>query len=271
MEECKNCSASLYGKYCANCGQKAYSEEDKSVKKLLGEAVHFITHFEGKFFTTLKTLFLAPGKLSGDYSNGLRQKYYKPVSFYLLLVVFYLLFPLFSGLNMEMKYYKNIDVTGSFISRQIERKMQKEKLTEARLTEKFHQKSKSTSKILLLLLIPLTVPLLWLLYFYRKRPVFDNFILATEVNIFYLLVFYILFPPLYLLVIRFTHSYLPEKSISTLLSLLFALYASVLFRKVFAEKWGLAVIKGILFVILHTAMLTLIYKTIVFEVTFALL
>ncbi|MBX2953554.1 MAG: DUF3667 domain-containing protein [Leadbetterella sp.] len=271
--ECKNCNAEVNGKYCNHCGQKVYTEEDKSVKKLFGEAVHFITHFEGKFFTTLKTLFLHPGKLSKDYSNGLRQKYYKPVSFYLLVVVLYLVFPLFSGLNMEMKYYKNIRFTGPYISGQIEKRIQQENLTEAQLAEKFHQKSQSTSKILLLLLIPFTVPLLWLLYFYKKRHLFDNFILATEINIFYVLAFYLLFPPLYLAIIRITNSpsYLTEGKISFLLSVIFIVYVSVLFRKVFMEKWWIALVKGFLFVCLHTAMLTIIYKTIVFEVTFALL
>lgn len=271
MPECKNCNAELSGKYCAHCGQKVYTDKDKSVKKLFSEAVHFITHFEGKFFTTLKTIFLHPGKLSKDYSEGTRQKYYKPVSFYLLLVVLYLIFPLFSGLNMEMRYYKKINFTGTYITRQIEKKAQKAKITEAQLAEKFHHKSQSTSKILLLLLIPLTVPLLWLLYFYKKRHIFDNFILATEINIFYLLAFYLLFPPLYLAVIKMTNAYLTENMISTLLSVIFVLYASVLFRKVFMEKWWTAIAKGFLFVFLHTAMLTVIYKTIVFEVTFALL
>lgn len=269
--ECKNCNAEVNGKYCAYCGQKVYTDEDKSVKKLFGEAVHFITHFEGKFFTTLKTIFRHPGKLSRDYSNGLRQKYYKPVSLYLLLVVLYLVFPLFSGLNMEMKYYKNVNLTGAYINGQIEKKIQEENLTEAQLTEKFHQKSQSTSKVLLLLLIPFTVPLLWLLYFYKKRHLFDNFILATEINIFYLLAFYLLFPPLYLAIIRITNAYLTENRISLILSVVFILYVSVLFRKVFMERWWVALVKGFLFVFLHTAMLTIIYKTIVFEVTFALL
>lgn len=271
MTNCKNCNAEMYGRYCASCGQKVYTDKDKSVKNLMNEAFHFLTHFEGKFFTTLKAIFFKPGKLSMDYGNGIRQKYYKPVSFYLLLVVLYLVFPMFSGLNMEMKYYKRLEISGPYISKQIDKKLQQTQLTEAALTEKFHQKSKNTSKILLLLLIPLTVPIIYILYFYKKRTLFDNFILATEICNFYLLVFYLLFPMIIMAVISLLKYQPNERAISTVLSLLFAFYSMAIFKKLFAEKWWVTIIKGLIFVVLQTAMLTIIYKFIVFEITFALI
>lgn len=271
MSKCKNCNAELFGKFCSACGQKVYTEKDKSVKNLLYEAFHFITHFEGKFFNTLKTIFRRPGKLSIDYSQGIRQRYYKPISFYLLIVVLYLIFPLFQGLNMEMKYYKKNVLWGDYVSRQIEDHLTKEGITEAQLSEKFHQKSKNTSKVLLLLLIPLTVPILYLLYFNKKRLLFDNIILATEVNIFYLLVIYILSPILILPVMKVFKFTLTEFTLALLLLVVFITYASVLFQRVFKEKWWLSIIKGILLAVLHTVMLTFVYKVIVFEVTFAIM
>lgn len=271
MEICKNCGSVINGKYCANCGQKVYTEKDKSLKHLLEEVFHFITHFEGKLFTSLKTILRTPGKLSVDYSEGIRQKYYKPISLYLLLVILYLIFPLFQGLNMEMKYYKKIDLFGNIISRQIDNKLIKDQLTEEQLAEHFHQKSHSTSKILLLLLIPLTAPIIYLLYFRRKRKLFDNFILATEINIFYLLAFYILFPILIYLIIYLFHSQWTERVISITLSGFFVIYTSILLHNVFKEKWWISILKGLIFVVLHTLMLVILYKTIVFEVTFALI
>lgn len=271
MSKCKNCHAELYGKFCSACGQKVYTEKDKSVKNLLHEAFHFITHFEGKFFNTLKTIFRYPGKLSIDYSQGIRQRYYKPISFYLLIVVLYLTFPLFSGLNMEMKYYKKNVLWGAYVSRQIEDKLTKEGITEAQLSDKFHQKSKSTSKVLLLLLIPLAVPILYLLYFNNKRLLFDNIILATELNTFYLLVIYILSPIVILPVIEVFKLTLTEFKLSLLLLVVFVTYATVLIQRVFKEKWWLSIIKGILLAFLHTVMLMMVYKGIVFEFTFAVI
>ena len=87
--KCKNCESILNGKFCSNCGQKIYSERDKSLSNISEEVLHFMTHFEGKLFNTLKVIYLYPGKLSLDYSSGIRQKYYKPISLYLLIVILY--------------------------------------------------------------------------------------------------------------------------------------------------------------------------------------
>src|SRR5687768_6645997 len=99
---CKNCGNHFSGKFCNNCGEKVITGHDKSVLHLVDEGFHFLTHFEGKFFTTLRTMFSKPGLLSLDYCNGIRKRYYKPVSFFLLLVILYLLFPMFQGLNMTL-------------------------------------------------------------------------------------------------------------------------------------------------------------------------
>ncbi|GAB3551928.1 hypothetical protein GCM10027577_33240 [Spirosoma fluminis] len=271
MTTCTNCGTNFEGRFCCNCGQKKYTDKDKSLKHLLEEPLHFITHFEGKVFTTLKAIFFHPGRLATDYSSGIRLKYYKPISLYLLIVVVYLIFPLFSGLNMEMKYYKRLDISGPFITKQIETKLKTNAVTEEQLTEKFHQKSQSTSKLLLFLLIPLSVPIIFLLYFYKKRWVFDNFILATEINSFYLLVLYLLFPVLFILFLRLVHWQSSESVVSSILAVVFWLYTSRIFYNVFREKWWISVSKGLLFAFLHTMMVHVVYKTIVFEVTFALL
>src|SRR4051812_13168732 len=78
---CKNCSNQFTGNYCNNCGEKVYTAHDKSILHFLEEGMHFITHFDGSFFSTLKAIFTTPGKLSTDYTNGIRKRYFKPLSF----------------------------------------------------------------------------------------------------------------------------------------------------------------------------------------------
>ncbi|HYC86973.1 MAG TPA: DUF3667 domain-containing protein, partial [Chryseosolibacter sp.] len=107
MNTCKNCTAPVDSNYCQECGEKVHYGKDRSFKHLFEEAFHFLTHFEGKFFTTLKTMFAAPGKLSLDFCHGIRKKYFKPLSFYLLVIIIYLIFPLFEGLNIKLKYHYN--------------------------------------------------------------------------------------------------------------------------------------------------------------------
>src|SRR6187402_34629 len=130
---CKNCNTTLKGTYCHNCGQKNYTEKDKNLKGIFEEVFHFMTHFEGTMLTTLKTLLGKPGKLSKDYCDGIRKKYYKPISFFLLLIVVYLVFPFFQGLNMRMPYYKHIPLSGHAIARQINNKTTAKQITETEL------------------------------------------------------------------------------------------------------------------------------------------
>src|SRR5918993_3822483 len=104
---CKHCGNYFNGKYCNKCGEKVYTDHDKSIPHFFEEAFHFLTHFEGTFFTTIKTIFSRPGKLSSDYCNGIRKKYFKPLPLFMLLVVLYLVFPIFSGLNTPFQFYLN--------------------------------------------------------------------------------------------------------------------------------------------------------------------
>lgn len=270
-DNCKNCKSPLTGKFCSSCGQKAYTDKDKSISNLLQEAFHFMTHFEGKFFKTIITIYRYPGKLSMDYCNGIRQHYYKPISLYLLIVILYLLFPLASGMNMEMKHYKGSLITGKYISNQIENKIIKNNITEEQLSEKFHEKSKNTSKFLLLLLIPLSAPMLYLLYIRKKRYLFDNYILLTEINIFFLLTFFILIPVIFLPVIYFFDIILNDTFFTPFFIILFTCYCILLLHKVFKEKWWISVLKGGIFGIVFMLMIVVIYRTIVFETTFALI
>lgn len=268
---CKNCNAKLNGTYCSNCGQKVYDETDKSLSNLIHEAFQFMTSFDGKIFNTVKTIYRFPGKISMDYANGIRQRYYKPFSFYLWVVILYLLFPMASGMNMEMKYYKATPFFGNYISQQIELKSLEKNITLESLAESFNQKSKSTSKVLLLLLIPMSLPLLYLLYFKRKRYLFDNFIVLTEINTFFLLTFFILIPLLAIPFFYFFNFYFYESTFITLIMILFVTYCIVLFHRVFHEKWWISVIKGSTFSLLFMLMIVVLYRPIVFMTTFLLL
>ena len=56
--------------------------------------IHFIydiTHFNGKFFTTVKDLFFKPGFLSKEYMKGRREKYLHPVRMYVFTSAFFFL------------------------------------------------------------------------------------------------------------------------------------------------------------------------------------
>ncbi len=85
---CENCAAPLYGPYCSSCGQHAHSSA-RSVLALAQDALHDLTHIEGRFWPTLKFLIAKPGRLTQEYFAGRRTLYAPPFRLYLVLSVMF--------------------------------------------------------------------------------------------------------------------------------------------------------------------------------------
>ncbi|HEU0137721.1 MAG TPA: DUF3667 domain-containing protein [Flavobacterium sp.] len=269
---CINCNNTFTGLYCNRCGQKVFTNKDKSIKGIAEEAFHFATHFEGKFFTTLQTVISRPGKLSRDYCNGIRQRYYKPMSFFLMLIIIYLLFPYMEGLNMRLEYYRGVVLTGDLITQQIDNKLIESGLTENELGKIFRQKSEKIAKVLLLILIPLTAAALHLLFFRRRKTAYDYMVLATEINIFVLLVFFLIFPLLLAIAFTVANVQTMDESIFTPFMLVVFIAALMqMFRSFFRESWLSLFIKSTLFLLLYFVISQIIYKSLLFELTFLLI
>ncbi|MDB5200180.1 MAG: hypothetical protein JWO92_2143 [Chitinophagaceae bacterium] len=82
----------MIGKFCHNCGQENI-EPKESVWHLVSHFFKDVTHFDGKFFTSLKDLILRPGFLSKEYMVGRRASYLNPVRMYLFTsAIFFLIF-----------------------------------------------------------------------------------------------------------------------------------------------------------------------------------
>ena len=80
-KNCLNCQAILYGRYCHNCGQENL-EPKETVWHLVQHFFNDITHFDGKFFSTVKYLLRKPGFLSTEYVAGRRMSYLNPIRMY---------------------------------------------------------------------------------------------------------------------------------------------------------------------------------------------
>lgn len=269
---CKNCQTVFDGKFCNNCGQKHYSDRDKTFSHIFEEAVHFVTHLEGTLPRTVKAVLLQPGKLSQEYCFGIRKKYYKPTSFFLLLVVIYLLFPIATGLNQPMIYYKQNMLGGPLFESQIGAKMAELGLTEAELSKVFLQKAEKVSKLLLFLVIPLAAFSLKLLYWRNRRPMFDHFILATEVNSFHVLFLFLLVPLVVGPILNLLDlAEMADTLLFPVMLVLVSLYFFAALRRFYDEKWYWTIPKTAAFVLLFFFSVHIVYKAVLFEATMALL
>lgn len=100
---CLNCGAALEGRFCHICGQENI-EPKESFWHLVTHFVYDITHFDGKFFSTLKYLLFRPGFLSHEYLRGKRASYLHPIRMYVFTSAFFFL--IFYNANKEREMVK---------------------------------------------------------------------------------------------------------------------------------------------------------------------
>jgi hypothetical protein len=89
-KNCLNCNAQVMGKYCHICGQENI-EPKESALHLVNHFFQDITHFDGKFFSSLWLLITKPGFLSAEYARGRRANYLNPVRMYVFTSAFFFL------------------------------------------------------------------------------------------------------------------------------------------------------------------------------------
>ena len=91
-KNCLNCGTHVIGLYCHHCGQENI-EPRESVWHLVSHFFRDITHFDGKFFTSMKLLIFKPGFLTREYVAGRRAAYLNPIRMYLFTsAIFFLIF-----------------------------------------------------------------------------------------------------------------------------------------------------------------------------------
>lgn len=101
---CLNCGAVIYGPYCHLCGQRN-NEPKETVWQLITHFFEDITHYDGRFFSSMRYLLFRPGFLSAEYLRGRRASYLNPVRMYVFssFVFFLVFFSLFSPNDKKVK------------------------------------------------------------------------------------------------------------------------------------------------------------------------
>jgi hypothetical protein len=195
MNTCQNCGNTYEGKFCNQCGEKLFSPTQNTFIYVMGEIFHFFTHFDSKYFKTLKTILLSPATYTLDYCKGIRVNYYKPVPFLILTIVIYLINPFkFDGLNSRLDNQLQVTGFSELKSEIMQNVMQKKAVDLKEYHILYAEKSLIVSKVLIILFIPV-----WWIYISlvslilgKRKTVFENFVGSIEMKSFYIWVFYML-------------------------------------------------------------------------------
>ena len=92
---CLNCGSIVQERFCTHCGQENL-EPKETVGHLISHFFEDLTHFDGKFFVTVKDLIIRPGFLTREYIAGRRMSYLNPIRMYIFISAIFFL-ALFTG------------------------------------------------------------------------------------------------------------------------------------------------------------------------------
>jgi Protein of unknown function (DUF3667) len=91
---CFNCTATVIGNHCHNCGQK--TKVHRTLSAFGHDILHSVLHFDGKIWRTLPLLAWYPGELTRRYVHGERAKFVSPIALFLFSV--FLSFAVFNSM-----------------------------------------------------------------------------------------------------------------------------------------------------------------------------
>jgi hypothetical protein len=79
---CRNCGASVDGKFCPQCGQETELRLP-TLREFLREAAGRYVALDGRLWRTVQPLVMRPGFLTREYLAGRRRRYIRPARLYL--------------------------------------------------------------------------------------------------------------------------------------------------------------------------------------------
>lgn len=233
--DCLNCSFLYKGHYCPNCGQK-YDTGRFSINKLVHESFYSLFHLEKKgLFSTIKDLFIAPGKAIASFIQGQRLILYPPVKYLVLIgtitVILSARYQFFSNefTNADADHNKEILAILGLES-------YAEKLDE------FFLYGEKYATLLNIVAIPVFAMFSWLMFFNTKYNFAENLVLNTYISAQQLLIL--------LMFIPFFEVYAFDKEfIIPIYTIISIIYNLVVYVGFFKEKIIVGILKAIVVIV----------------------
>lgn len=97
---CLNCGHQVKEHFCSHCGQENI-EPRQPFHYLFTHFFEDLTHYDGKFWKTIKFLLFHPGRLTKEFLTGRRMRYVPPVRLYIFLNFITFLLPVFLFSNHD--------------------------------------------------------------------------------------------------------------------------------------------------------------------------
>lgn len=250
MQTCQNCGDIRQEKFCPNCGEKKFNANALSIKHLAEETFEGLSHFDTKFFKTIKTLLIKPGTLSFEYCNGIRVRYMKPFSLFLVINLIFFLLPVQNPFGLPLYNYVNFPPFTTFGKTQeaVRKKLKETKFTETELTRSFDEKVHSSSKVFIALFIPFFAGIFALIFFSSHKRFGEHLIFSTHFMTFLICLMIIISLVVMLTPFDF-NSGLGDTFVTLLLSIILCIYLTVAVRRFYVRTLWKAVLSSLVIII----------------------
>jgi hypothetical protein len=158
---CLNCGTALVGAHCHACGQPAHVH--RTAGALWHDIAHSVFHFEGKIWRTLPMLAWHPGALTRRYIAGERARFLSPLAAFLFSAGAP---PIKGDVDAAIEPVVDMDLSNAPGPLPwIDNAWRRAKADKSLLAYKLSSNSYKYSWAL----IPISVPLVWLLFLNRAR------------------------------------------------------------------------------------------------------
>ena len=168
-EICKSCGALQTSRYCPECGEERLSPELRSAGYLVKQLFTELTDLNGKFLTTLKTLILKPGLVDRDYADGRRKIYIKPVTLFLLINVFYLMFATLSDFFINFSSQLNLQIYSDLVKPLLLDYVKDTGWTVNEFRERYNQLVKVLARSLIIIQVPFFALFIGVICYQRRH------------------------------------------------------------------------------------------------------
>ncbi len=256
---CPTCNTKFEGPFCYACGEKQTSPKDYTLKKYIVQAIDMFTHFDGKFFRTIKYLLFYPGKLTKENLAGRKVKLMKPVQLFVLISLVY--FFLMKEADVFISYLEYASTNGPLYQAAEQKAIQKG-IPFEEFKAHYDKALPAISKTFVFLLVPMIASGVWILFFRRSKLFVPHLIFATHFFTFFLLITLIYFE-----LIMFWFN--PEEfSIAQRLAwlglggIMVAVYLFLALKHVYQQSWVITMLKTSAMMIWFFLMLTIYRETV---------
>lgn len=176
--KCLNCSTSVEGSFCNNCGQSVRDNKDRSIGRLLGDFLNNVFFLDNRFFISVWYLIRYPGRMTEEFLEGKRKKFISPVTLFLFFnVIYFIVSPLSDySLSLEDQFYSQ--PYSSWIKESVVHAIQNKGMDSKAYSVVYQNASDNISKSIMILNIPIIAFFVFLMGFKRRRFYYDSLIFA---------------------------------------------------------------------------------------------